>query len=175
MKLLLPFRAWRAFAHFVCGWTLFPLRYLISVTRPHVSRIGNHCYIWFRVPEYLDGGMNPAPLIVMDHNPSEDAKTTVRLCVRASTAPLRSPLGWGDQPSRARQQAVRGRFHAYSYRKAQAVRPCGVSRVPTRECVRHRDTRERFVCKRLVVRYAGPSAPPHRFIVFSSSRPQDFR
>jgi SAM-dependent methyltransferase len=27
VKLLLPFRAWRAASHLVCGWLLFPLRY----------------------------------------------------------------------------------------------------------------------------------------------------
>jgi hypothetical protein len=26
VKLLLPFRAWRAVSHVLCGWVLFPLR-----------------------------------------------------------------------------------------------------------------------------------------------------
>ena len=50
VKLLLPFRAWRAVAHMACGWLLFPLRYLdVWLLRANrASRIGNHCYIWFR-------------------------------------------------------------------------------------------------------------------------------
>jgi SAM-dependent methyltransferase len=52
VKALLPFRAWRAFAHFVCGWLFFPLRYLdIWLLRsPDARRIGNHCFIWLRKP-----------------------------------------------------------------------------------------------------------------------------
>lgn len=52
-KLLLPFRAWRAVAHFTCGWLLFPLRYLDLwlLRSPDARRIGNHCYIWLRKPE----------------------------------------------------------------------------------------------------------------------------
>ncbi len=50
VKLLLPFRIWRAFAHVVCGWLLFPLRYLdlLLLRSPEARRIGNHCYIWLR-------------------------------------------------------------------------------------------------------------------------------
>ncbi len=50
VKLLLPFRAWRALAHFISGWLLFPLRYLdIWLLRSlDAHRIGNHCYIWLR-------------------------------------------------------------------------------------------------------------------------------
>jgi SAM-dependent methyltransferase len=53
VKLLLPFRAWRAFAHVTCGWVLFPLRYmdLLLLRSPDVHRIGNHCYLWLRKPE----------------------------------------------------------------------------------------------------------------------------
>ncbi|HEY7390340.1 MAG TPA: methyltransferase domain-containing protein [Bryobacteraceae bacterium] len=52
VKLLLPFRAWRAAAHVACGWLLFPLRYLdLWLLRfPDARRIGNHCYIWLRKP-----------------------------------------------------------------------------------------------------------------------------
>lgn len=51
-KLLLPFRAWRAAAHLVCGWLLFPLRYLdlYLLKSPEARRLGNHCYIWVRKP-----------------------------------------------------------------------------------------------------------------------------
>jgi SAM-dependent methyltransferase len=54
-KLLLPFRAWRVIAHFVCGWLLFPLRYLdvFLLRSPAAHRIGNHCYLWLRKPEGL--------------------------------------------------------------------------------------------------------------------------
>jgi SAM-dependent methyltransferase len=49
-KLLLPWRAWRAAAHFTLGWLLFPLRYLdVALMRsPYAGRIGNHCYLWLR-------------------------------------------------------------------------------------------------------------------------------
>jgi SAM-dependent methyltransferase len=52
VKLLLPFRAWRAVAHVVCGWLLFPLRYLdVPLLRStRAGRLGNHCYIWLRKP-----------------------------------------------------------------------------------------------------------------------------
>lgn len=52
VKVLLPFRAWRAFAHFVCGWLFFPLRYLDFwlLRSPEAHRIGNHCYVWLRKP-----------------------------------------------------------------------------------------------------------------------------
>ncbi|HJT87507.1 MAG TPA: methyltransferase domain-containing protein [Bryobacteraceae bacterium] len=51
-KLLLPFRLWRALAHGVLGWVLFPLRYLdLWLLRiPEARRIGNHCYLWLRKP-----------------------------------------------------------------------------------------------------------------------------
>ena len=51
-KLLLPFRAWRAVAHFVLGWLLFPFRYLdlLLLRSPAARRIGNHCYLWARKP-----------------------------------------------------------------------------------------------------------------------------
>ena len=50
VKLLLPWRAWRVFAHGVLGWVLFPLRYLdywLLRTR-RAGQIGNHCYVWLR-------------------------------------------------------------------------------------------------------------------------------
>lgn len=52
VKLLLPFRAWRALSHVLCGWMLFPLRYLdlLLFRSPDARRIGNHCYIWLRKP-----------------------------------------------------------------------------------------------------------------------------
>jgi len=53
VKLLFPFRAWRAISHVLCGWLLFPLRYLdlLLFRSPAVHRIGNHCYIWLRKPD----------------------------------------------------------------------------------------------------------------------------
>jgi SAM-dependent methyltransferase len=53
VKLLFPFRAWRAVAHVVCGWVLFPFRYLdLWLLRlPEARRIGNHCYVWLRKGE----------------------------------------------------------------------------------------------------------------------------
>jgi len=50
VKLLLPYRAWRAVSHGVCGWLLFPLRYmdLLLFRMPQARRIGNHCYLWLR-------------------------------------------------------------------------------------------------------------------------------
>ena len=56
VKLLLPFRAWRALSHFAAGWILFPLRYLdlLLFTSPAAGRIGNHCYIWLRQPASSD-------------------------------------------------------------------------------------------------------------------------
>jgi SAM-dependent methyltransferase len=50
VKLLLPYRAWRAVSHGVCGWLLFPLRYvdLLLFRSPQARRIGNHCYLWLR-------------------------------------------------------------------------------------------------------------------------------
>jgi SAM-dependent methyltransferase len=52
VKLLLPFRAWRAMSHVICGWLLFPLRYvdLLLLRSPQARRIGNHCYMWLRKP-----------------------------------------------------------------------------------------------------------------------------
>lgn len=52
VKLLLPFRAWRAAAHLVLGWVLFPLRYLdlLLLRSSDARRIGNHCYLWLRKP-----------------------------------------------------------------------------------------------------------------------------
>lgn len=53
VKLLFPFRAWRAVAHLVVGWLLFPLRYLdlLLLRSPSTARrIGNHCYLWLRKP-----------------------------------------------------------------------------------------------------------------------------
>jgi hypothetical protein len=51
-KLLLPWRAWRAAAHFTLGWLLWPLRYLDTplLKTAAAGRIGNHCYVWFRKP-----------------------------------------------------------------------------------------------------------------------------
>jgi SAM-dependent methyltransferase len=51
-KMLLPWRAWRVFAHGVTGWTLWPLRYLDPwlMRGPYGGRIGNHCYLWLRKP-----------------------------------------------------------------------------------------------------------------------------
>jgi SAM-dependent methyltransferase len=53
IKLLLPFRAWRAVSHVLCGWVLFPLRYLdlLLLRSPEARRIGNHCYLWLRQPD----------------------------------------------------------------------------------------------------------------------------
>jgi SAM-dependent methyltransferase len=52
VKMLLPFRAWRAVSHVACGWALFPLRYidLLLLRSPQARRIGNHCYLWLRKP-----------------------------------------------------------------------------------------------------------------------------
>jgi SAM-dependent methyltransferase len=53
VKLLLPFRAWRVAAHGICGWVLFPFRYLDLwlLRSPAARRIGNHCYLWLRKPD----------------------------------------------------------------------------------------------------------------------------
>ncbi len=50
IKMWLPWRAWRVFAHGVLGWLLFPLRYLdvFFLRSPGAGRIGNHCYLWLR-------------------------------------------------------------------------------------------------------------------------------
>jgi SAM-dependent methyltransferase len=52
VKGLLPFRPWRACTHFLCGWLVFPLRYLdlLLLRSPDARRIGNHCYIWLQKP-----------------------------------------------------------------------------------------------------------------------------
>jgi len=52
VKLLFPFQVWRRASHLVCGWLLFPFRYLdLPLFRsPSAQRIGNHCYIWLRKP-----------------------------------------------------------------------------------------------------------------------------
>jgi SAM-dependent methyltransferase len=52
VKLWLPWRWWRAAAHGVLGWVLFPLRYLdlLFLNTPRAGRIGNHCYLWLRKP-----------------------------------------------------------------------------------------------------------------------------
>ena len=49
-KLLLPWGWWRALAHGVAGWLLFPLRYLDLwlLKSPYAARLGNHCYVWLR-------------------------------------------------------------------------------------------------------------------------------
>jgi SAM-dependent methyltransferase len=49
-KGLLPWRWWRAGAHFTLGWALFPLRYvdLFLMRAGRAGRIGNHCYLWAR-------------------------------------------------------------------------------------------------------------------------------
>ncbi len=51
-KLLLPWRIWRAAAHGILGWLLFPLRYvdLLLLETPRAGWIGNHCYLWLRKP-----------------------------------------------------------------------------------------------------------------------------
>ena len=53
VKLLLPYRWWRGLAHVVCGWLLFPLRYLdlLLLRSPDAGRMGNHCYLWLRKTE----------------------------------------------------------------------------------------------------------------------------
>lgn len=58
VKLLLPFRIWRAASHFLCGWLIFPFRYLdlVLLRSPSAHRIGNHCYVWFRKPESSKAG-----------------------------------------------------------------------------------------------------------------------
>jgi SAM-dependent methyltransferase len=50
VKLWLPWRVWRAAAHGVLGWLLFPLRYLdlLLLRSPNAGRLGNHCYLWLR-------------------------------------------------------------------------------------------------------------------------------
>lgn len=50
VKLWFPWRWWRALAHGVLGWVLFPLRYLdlLFLNTPRAGRMGNHCYLWLR-------------------------------------------------------------------------------------------------------------------------------
>ena len=50
VKLWFPWRWWRAVAHGVLGWVLFPLRYLdlLFLNTPRAGRMGNHCYLWLR-------------------------------------------------------------------------------------------------------------------------------
>lgn len=52
-KLVFPGKIWRAVAHGVLGWLLFPLRYLdlVLLRSPMAGRIGNHCYLWLRKPQ----------------------------------------------------------------------------------------------------------------------------
>jgi SAM-dependent methyltransferase len=54
LKLLLPWRWWRVFAHGCFGWLLFPLRYCdrLLFDSPYAGRIGNHCYVWLK-KDYL--------------------------------------------------------------------------------------------------------------------------
>jgi SAM-dependent methyltransferase len=49
-KLLLPWPWWRALAHGVLGWVLWPLRYLdlLLLGTPRAGKLGNHCYLWLR-------------------------------------------------------------------------------------------------------------------------------
>jgi SAM-dependent methyltransferase len=49
-KLWFPWHWWRAAAHGLLGWILFPLRYfdLLFLNSPAAGRIGNHCYLWLR-------------------------------------------------------------------------------------------------------------------------------
>jgi len=56
-KLLFPWPLWRAAAHGLLGWLLFPLRYLdlLLLRTPRAGRLGNHCYLWLRKP----GGSGP--------------------------------------------------------------------------------------------------------------------
>ena len=50
VKLLLPWQSWRTLAGGVCGWLLWPLRYLdlLFLRTNRAGRIGNHCYLWLR-------------------------------------------------------------------------------------------------------------------------------
>jgi SAM-dependent methyltransferase len=61
IKLWLPWRPFRAAAHGVLGWLLFPLRYLdvFLFRNPRAGQIGNHAYIWLRkrtTPDFAKGG-----------------------------------------------------------------------------------------------------------------------
>lgn len=50
VKLLLPWKLWRALAHGVLGWALFPFRYLDLwlLRSQRAGIIGNHCYVWLQ-------------------------------------------------------------------------------------------------------------------------------
>jgi len=50
VKLWFPWRWWRAVAHGLLGWVLFPLRYLdlLFLNTDRAGRIGNHCYLWLQ-------------------------------------------------------------------------------------------------------------------------------
>lgn len=50
VKLWLPSRLWRAAAHGVLGWALFPLRHLdlAFLCSPEAGRLGNHADLWLR-------------------------------------------------------------------------------------------------------------------------------
>ncbi len=52
VKLLFPWRFWRAAAHGALGWLTFLARYLDRplMKRPEAARLGNHCYAWFLKP-----------------------------------------------------------------------------------------------------------------------------
>jgi len=52
VKLLLPWRWWRVFAHGVFGWLFAPFRYLdlLLLRTPRADHIANHGYVWFRKP-----------------------------------------------------------------------------------------------------------------------------
>jgi len=53
VKLLAPGKLWRATAHGILGWILFPLRYLDLWLLPRTASgiLGNHTYLWLRKPE----------------------------------------------------------------------------------------------------------------------------
>ena len=50
VKLWLPWKLWRAVAHGVMGWLLFPLRYLdlLFLRSADAGRLGNHFYVWLK-------------------------------------------------------------------------------------------------------------------------------
>jgi len=52
VKLLFPWRFWRAAVHFTLGWPFALLRYadLLLLRSGRAALLGNHCYIWFRKP-----------------------------------------------------------------------------------------------------------------------------
>jgi len=67
IKLLFPWRAWRAAAHLFFGWLLFPFRYLdlLLLRSPYAQRIGNHYYLWLRKP-FPETGERPGSAAVQD-------------------------------------------------------------------------------------------------------------